>query len=34
MRKKTMTQIIQLKYGNTKCYLLKGTQKNLLIDTD
>lgn len=29
-----MTKIIQLKYGNTKCYLLKGTNKNLLIDTD
>lgn len=29
-----MTKIIQLKYGNTKCYLLKGTKKNLLIDTD
>lgn len=29
-----MTKIIQLKYGNTKCYLLKGTKKTLLIDTD
>ncbi|MCC4367790.1 hypothetical protein CBG04_08520 [Limosilactobacillus reuteri] len=29
-----MTKIIQLKYGNTKCYLLKGTKKNLLIDAD
>lgn len=29
-----MTKIIQLKYGNTKCYLLKETKKNLLIDTD
>lgn len=23
-----------LKYGNTKCYLIKGTAKNILIDTD
>lgn len=29
-----MTKIIQLKYGNTKCYLLKGAKHNLLIDTD
>lgn len=26
-----MTKIIQLKYGNTKCYLLKGTGIHFLV---
>ena len=27
-------KITKLKYGHTKCYLLHGTSKSLLIDTD
>lgn len=27
-------KVTQLKYGNTKCYLLQGPSKSLLIDTD
>ncbi len=29
-----MTKVTMLKYGNTKCYLVQGTKKNILIDTD
>lgn len=29
-----MTKVTKLKYGNTKCYLVKGTKKTILIDTD
>lgn len=32
--KNSTVKVTQLKYGNTKCYLLGGTSKSLLIDTD
>lgn len=29
-----MVKVIKIKYGNTKCYLIQGTKKTILIDTD
>lgn len=29
-----MTKVVKLKYGNTKCYLIQGIKKTILIDTD